>query len=426
MTGKFVFVSAVCPYPADSGKKVFIDGLLRYMIEKIGAQNVHYLIIGSVDPGKISLFKEKFGINVVHVGSVRTGEILGNALMSFLERLPKSFQECVLFSRKIQSNLFRIIRGIDPSVVVSDTLRIGQYFERERPSGAKYILYMEDLFAIRYERMLESSNNQASLNAAGNFISNIPSVFRGLLNSPFVERFLLSIEFARVSRRENQLPNEFDLNLLLNEDDVAKLMRVAPAAKVNQIPPLLKISSKGQRDWIGEPSFVFVGDLKVSENSVSLEIFIRKCMEKIIAKLPAFKLIVIGKGIPLSLKEMIDKYPKNIEYLGFVENIDTILSKCAAMLIPMLYGSGIRFKALDAFVRGVPVISTPLGVEGLGLEGLDVCMISEQIEQMPDLIVSVLDKRTNQTLSDNGKMFFSERFAYDRVCRFYDSIFESR
>lgn len=426
MSGSFVFVSAVCPYPADSGKKVFIGGLLRYAIEKLGPKKVNYLLIGSLDAEKTRNFQGKFGINVIHVGRVRTGEVLRNVLYSFLEENPKSFQECVLFSRTIRKTLFDKIREINPSIVIMDTIRIGQYFESERPLSAKYILYMEDLFSVRYKRMLESSSDQGVLNAAGNFISNIPLVFRGLLNSKMVERILLNIELKRVSKRESLMPGKFDLNLLLNKDDVDRMHELFPTSLVQHVPPLFQLSPTIERLWDGKPFFVFIGDLKVSENSVSLEVFLKKCLKPTLAKIPDFKLFIIGKGIPPSLRMLVDEYPKNLEYLGFVEDIDNILSKSAAMLIPMLYGSGIRFKALDAFVRGLPVISTPLGVEGLGLDDLDVCLISKRIEEMPDLITASLDQKTNLIYSNKGRRYFSEKFSFKWVSGLYDSILESR
>ena len=210
--------------------------------------------------------------------------------------------------------------------------------------------------------------------------------------------------------------------MLLSQDDVLELRKVTPNASVIQVLPRLQIKSTIERQWKGEPIFVFIGDLKVSENSVSLEYFIEKCMSQIIRRIPNFKLMIIGKGLPPNLRELIGQFKNNIEYLGFIEDIDIIFASCAAMIIPMLFGSGIRFKALDAFVRGVPVVSTPLGVEGLGLEGLDVCMISRDIEHMPELIDSVLEVNVNKYYSSEGKKFFAEKFEDRRICSVYDSI----
>jgi len=425
MSNRFVFVSAVCPYPADSGKKVFIDGFLKYVIDKLGAENVHYFLLGKIDEEVIKIFREKYNINVVCLGVIATREVLRNTFLSLFLSPSKSFQECMLYSRTIKRTLFNKIQEFDPSVVVVDTVRIGQYFEAERPNAAKYVMYMEDLFSVRYKRMLMSSKKQGTLNAAGNFISNVPKIFRGILKSKSFEKLILGIELKRIAVRENYLPEKFDLNMLLSQNDVYELRKTTSKVSVIQVSPRLQIKTGIERRWEGEPIFVFIGDLKVSENSVSLECFIEKCMPQIIRRIPNFKLIIIGKGIPSSLRKQVVQFKDNMEYLGFVEDIDTIFACCAAMIIPMLFGSGIRFKALDAFVRGVPVVSTPLGVEGLGLEKLNVCMIPQDIEEMPELIASILDVEVNRYYSSKGKKFFSEKFEDRQVCNVYDSVLEN-
>ena len=116
MTSKLVFISAVCPYPADSGKKVFIDGFLKYNINKLGVENVHYFLLGKTDQDIIKAFREKYEIDVVCLGVIATNEVMRNTLLSFFSKTSKSFQECVLYSRAIKNMLFKKIKKLDPSV----------------------------------------------------------------------------------------------------------------------------------------------------------------------------------------------------------------------------------------------------------------------------------------------------------------------
>ena len=54
-----------------------------------------------------------------------------------------------------------------------------------------------------------------------------------------------------------------------------------------------------------------------------------------------------------------------IELLGFVDDIQPLFSSCAVFVCPIRSGSGVRVKLLEAFASGIPVVSTPLGAEGL-------------------------------------------------------------
>jgi len=50
---------------------------------------------------------------------------------------------------------------------------------------------------------------------------------------------------------------------------------------------------------------------------------------------------------------------------GFVDDIAPHMSNASIFLCPIKSGSGVRVKLLEAFARGVPVVSTYVGAEGL-------------------------------------------------------------
>ena len=58
-----------------------------------------------------------------------------------------------------------------------------------------------------------------------------------------------------------------------------------------------------------------------------------------------------------------------MEMLGFVEDVREPLARYAVFVCPILSGSGVRVKLLEAFAAGIPVVSTTVGAEGLAREG---------------------------------------------------------
>jgi glycosyltransferase involved in cell wall biosynthesis len=57
-----------------------------------------------------------------------------------------------------------------------------------------------------------------------------------------------------------------------------------------------------------------------------------------------------------------------ITTVGFMEDVTPLYERATAMLAPILGGTGIRIKLLEAFRHGVPVITTPDGAAGLPIE----------------------------------------------------------
>jgi glycosyltransferase involved in cell wall biosynthesis len=58
---------------------------------------------------------------------------------------------------------------------------------------------------------------------------------------------------------------------------------------------------------------------------------------------------------------------------GAVPDPGEAFSRAAALVVPLRYGSGSRLKIIEAWARGVPVVTTTIGAEGLGAtDGVDV------------------------------------------------------
>ena len=66
-----------------------------------------------------------------------------------------------------------------------------------------------------------------------------------------------------------------------------------------------------------------------------------------------------------------------IEMRGFVEDIREPLARYAVFVCPILSGSGVRVKLLEAFASGIPVVSTRIGAEGLARQDGEFCLLAD-------------------------------------------------
>lgn len=51
--------------------------------------------------------------------------------------------------------------------------------------------------------------------------------------------------------------------------------------------------------------------------------------------------------------------------LGFVDDLEPEYRRAAAVIVPLEAGAGVKFKVVEAMIRGIPVITTPVGIEGI-------------------------------------------------------------
>jgi glycosyltransferase involved in cell wall biosynthesis len=83
-----------------------------------------------------------------------------------------------------------------------------------------------------------------------------------------------------------------------------------------------------------------------------------------------------------------------VDIVGFVEDIQAPLHQYAVFVCPILSGSGVRVKLLEAFASGIPVVSTRIGAEGLAREDSDVCALADDPQAFADKVVALLSNAT--------------------------------
>jgi GT2 family glycosyltransferase len=136
-------------------------------------------------------------------------------------------------------------------------------------------------------------------------------------------------------------------------------------------------------------TLLFLGSFRHAPNAEALAWLVQHCFRRIIARRPDAKLTVIGSDPPP--RHSMPDFGPNIEILGFVEDIRSPLRESALFLCPILSGSGVRVKLLEAFAAGIPVVSTTIGAEGLASKDGDFCSIADDPAEFADKVVHFLD-----------------------------------
>jgi glycosyltransferase involved in cell wall biosynthesis len=114
---------------------------------------------------------------------------------------------------------------------------------------------------------------------------------------------------------------------------------------------------------------------------------LKEVFPKIRAAESRAKLVIVGSDPPPrhSLRDA-----EAIEMVGFVEDVREPLQRYAVFVCPILAGSGIRVKLLEAFAAGIPVVSTRVGAEGLASKDGEVCALADDATGFANHVVRLL------------------------------------
>ena len=109
-----------------------------------------------------------------------------------------------------------------------------------------------------------------------------------------------------------------------------------------------------------ENFFIMYGAWNRKENYEGLDWFIYN----VLPYLGDIHIKIIGPKMPASLINKINNL-KSINYIGFVDNPYTVISKAKALIAPVFSGAGVKVKVVESLSLGVEVIGTEIAFEGI-------------------------------------------------------------
>src|SRR5581483_3411822 len=121
-------------------------------------------------------------------------------------------------------------------------------------------------------------------------------------------------------------------------------------------------------------TMLFLGSFRHTPNQVALDWFATHVMPHILEDEPYARLLVVGSDPPPA--HAYGDLGDHLELMGFVEDANSVMQRCAVFVCPILSGSGVRVKLLEAFASGIPVVSTRIGAEGLATTDGEYCLLA--------------------------------------------------
>jgi glycosyltransferase involved in cell wall biosynthesis len=294
----------------------------------------------------------------------------------------KSINECLYLKQKTFQSMQEICQTHGIELVIADMIRTAHYAEA---MAIPWILNHNDLLSFRYRRWATSGSGNE--NILGYLTGYVPSYIRPSVRVLF--RIMLKRESELLARREIYWTNKALCGSLASLTETASLA-ARTKRRVFCMPPTVAVPENSADRLSDRPiSAVFTGGLTYQPNIDAL----RSYAEKV---LPAFahlgveppQLSVIGASPEPLIAGL--AHP-TIRFLGYVPDINEELRRHQVFFAPIVSGSGIKTKVLEAMACGLPVIALPDGVSGISAEHMWHCLVAggpEEFVQYYSLLVN--------------------------------------
>ena len=156
---------------------------------------------------------------------------------------------------------------------------------------------------------------------------------------------------------------------------------------IDELPNLARMPGKGYRiDSPRKQQLMTVGLMSYKPNYEGVAWFLEKIWPAIHERFPEMMYKIAGKGLPKAIVGKCCAAP-NVEYLGFVEDLDAMYAESLAVVAPVLSGAGTCIKVVEAALHGRIVFGTPMA-----FRGYDTAILHGVEVQTPLDVVKGLDR----------------------------------
>lgn len=239
-------------------------------------------------------------------------------------------------------------------------------------------------------------------------------VARMAQHGPLPKRLFLDLEARRLRHYEGAICAQFDALLAVSEPDLHFLELAAASAGV-ELPPAevvpiaVDARSEPPVERVATPRTILsMATMFWPPNVDGVLWFAHEVYPLVKREVPEATFAVVGARPPATVRRLAEDDP-SIAVTGFVEDPRPYLEQTAALIVPVRAGGGMRVKILEALARGLPIVSTTIGYEGIKLTPDEHLLVGDTPADFAAALVRVLrDPALGRSLAAAGRRVAEE------------------
>jgi len=411
---RILFLTQVLPYPLDSGAKVRAYHMLRQLSRRHQVTLVSFTR-GDDSPDAIAHLRQ-FCQEVATVP------------------VPRSFRQ----------NLIAAFRGLTtglPMIIARDETpqmaALLRRLARETPFDA---IHADQTAMAGYGQLAAASavRPPRTLLDQHNAIHILARRMAQSERSP-LRRWVMRREANAFVRYERDMCSAYNAILTVTAEDREHLLRLFPsfqqaslAARFTVAPISVDPAGVDRVSHTPQPGkgplILHLGTMFWPPNVEGVLWFARQVLPLIHQTQPDARFAIVGKNPPPQVQAL--AADPRIEVTGYLSDPLPYLSAAAAFVVPLFAGSGMRVKILDAWLWGIPIVTTSLGAEGIAVRPGENILLADDPAQFAAAVLSLLhDPVLNQRLRSQGRAwveaYYSAQTIYAQIDALYDRLLSS-
>ncbi len=211
--------------------------------------------------------------------------------------------------------------------------------------------------------------------------------------------------------RELTLIGEVDCTITHSTFERDLLAETVPDAPVVVWPYMTELHGT-KAGWAARRNACFLGGYRHPPNVDAAEWLAREVTPALRRKLPDGKMLLVGANAGEAVRALAGD---GVEVIGAVDDLRDVFDRVRVFACGVRVGAGVKGKVSTAMAYGLPVVSTTIGAEGMGLtDGVDV-LIADDAEDFASACARLHeDQALWERLSANGLALVAGRHSLER------------
>lgn len=378
------------PFPPYRGDKLKIFNLGK-QLQKNNAVTLITFLRNKKQLHEIDELK-KLDFEVFYV-KISFLESILNVILSFFSRIP--FQVAWYKSKRMNSKVSQLINSGRYDVAYFHLIRSAQYFpETSGKSSILKVIDFTDAVSLYLNRFFSIEKNR-------------------------FKKIFLGIEKKRIEKYET-IANKFDAVYICSETDREYLRKQGVQANMKILRNGVDIKHfKSEKHEFDRNRIIFTGNMPYYANYDAAIYFSKEILPLVLKEVPNAKFYIVGQDPPLRIRSLACD---NIIVTGFVKDIKLEYLKSNINVAPMRFGAGTLNKIIESLVLGVPVISTPIAVEGFPEEIKKIIIVASGSREFAERVIGYLkNPELRQQFMEKDKSIIKEMLSWENIVKQFEN-----
>jgi len=364
------------PYPLEKGDK------LRAYHQIIGLSTVYNVVLFAISNASVPKESiEKLAVYCTRIEVFQRGpiSICFNLFLCLFSQKP--FQVGYFYSYRNARGMQSLLKDIQPNRIYCQLIRAAEYI-KDYHDCPKTIDYM-DALSKGMERRIDKA--------------------------PWYAKQLFRMESIRLKNYEVRIFDYFEHACIISRQDQAFIFH--PKRKnIHCIPNGIAPSFFERPKVETDKDIVFIGNLSYAPNIEAVEYI----SSEILTENSAISCLIAGATPSAYVERVCAK--NSIQLLGWVDDIREAYCRGKIFVAPMMIGTGMQNKLLEAMALGIPCVTTNLAGDPIGAVDRESICIANTSEEFIEMIQELLtDQDLYEKIAKNGCELVRKKYSWSHA-----------